>query len=51
MFVLLLLEMGISVMTKFFDGRNNEHDYLEITIQLFAKNLGKQINIEVILYF
>lgn len=51
MFVLVLLEMGTSVMTKFFDGRNNEHDHLEITIQLFAQDLGKQINIEVILYF
>jgi hypothetical protein len=38
-------------MTKFFDGHNNGHDHLEIIIQLFAQNLGKQINIEVILYF
>jgi hypothetical protein len=35
----------------FFDGRGNEHDHLEVTIQLFAQNLGEQINIEVILYF
>lgn len=51
MFVLLLLEMGMSAMTKFFDGRDNEHDHLEVTIQLFAQNLGEQINIEIILYF
>jgi hypothetical protein len=51
MFVLLLLEMGMSVMTKFFDGRDNEHDHLEVTIQLFAQNLGEQINIEIILCF
>jgi hypothetical protein len=51
MSVLLLLEMGTSVMTNFFDGRNNAHDHLEVTIQLFAQNLGKQINIEVFLYF
>jgi hypothetical protein len=51
MSVLLLLEMGTSVMTKFFDGHNNAHDHLEVTIQLFAQNLGEQINIEVFLYF
>ncbi len=43
--------MGTSVMTMFFDGRDNEHDHLEVTIQLFAQNLGEQINIEIILYF
>ncbi len=46
MFVFLLLEMGTSVMIKFFDGHNNAHDNLEITIQLFAQSFASKVTLK-----